>query len=167
MPLFTALLFGLPLVGSVYLLHQLPPPSEEDERWRTRRAPMNQQQRYRLLGTFTPGLALLIFAYVLLTAFRDFRDNFMAELWYALGYGDQALMFTVTELPVAIMVLLVLGLLMFIRSHRRALLMYHLMIGLGFVLIGLSLWGLEHQQLTPPPRNDVGKFRGIPVLRAV
>ena len=92
MPLLTGLLFALPLVVSVYLLHQLPPPSAEDERLRTRRSPMNRSQRYRLLRTFAPGLILLILAYVLLTAFRDFRDNFMAELWQAFGYGDNAML---------------------------------------------------------------------------
>ncbi len=150
MPLFTGLLFAVPLVISVYLLHQLPPPSAEDERLRTRRTPMNAPQRARLLRAFAPGLLLLVLAYILLTAFRDFRDNFMAELWLALGYGDNALLFTATEVPIAIGVLLVMSLLMLIRSNRRALSVYHGLIGLGFVLIGLSTWGLAQQWLSPP-----------------
>ena len=36
-------------------------------------------------------------AYVLLTAFRDFRDNFAAEIWTALGYGGEAGIFTASE----------------------------------------------------------------------
>lgn len=150
MPLFTGLLFAVPLVVSVYLLHQLPPPSAEDERLRTRRAPMNRKQRSELLLAFAPGLVLLILAYVLLTAFRDFRDNFMAELWVALGYGDNALLFTLTEVPVAISVLLVMSLLMLIRSNRRALSVYHALIALGFALIGGSTAALEAQWLSPP-----------------
>ena len=150
MPWLTGLIFVVPLVMSVYLLHQLPPPSEEDERLRTRRSPMDGKQRTRLLRAFAPGLILLILAYVLLTAFRDFRDNFMAELWRALGYGDNALLFTTTEVPIAIGVLLVMSLLMLIRSNRRALSVYHGLIGLGFFLIGGSTWGLAQQWVNPP-----------------
>ena len=59
-------------------------------------------------------------------------------------------MFTTTEVPVAVAVLVVMGLLMFIRNHRRALSMYHLLIATGFVLIGLSTWGLSAGRLPPP-----------------
>ena len=150
MPFLTGLLFVVPLVVSVYALHQLPPPSSEDERLRTRRAPMNRTQRWQLLRAFAPGLILLILAYVLLTAFRDFRDNFMADIWKALGYGDDAMLFITTEVPIAIAVLAVLGSLMLVRNNRRALMLYHGLIMIGFVLIGASTWAFAHAWLSPP-----------------
>ena len=150
MPFLTGLLFVVPLVVSVHALHQLPPPSPEDKRLRTRRAPMNKQQRWQLLHAFAPGLVLLILAYVLLTAFRDFRDNFMADIWKALGYGDDAMLFTTTEVPIAITVLAVLGSLMLVKNNRRALMLYHGLIMLGFVLIGLSTWAFANEWVSPP-----------------
>ena len=38
---------------------------------------------------------------MLLTTFREFRDNFAAEVWKSLGYGDSPEIFTAaTEAPV-------------------------------------------------------------------
>ena len=39
---------------------------------------------------FLPGLVLLVIIYFFLTAYRDFRDNYAAEIWADLGRGDQA-----------------------------------------------------------------------------
>ncbi len=150
MPLCTALIFVVPMLVSVYLLNQLPPPSSEDERLRTPRTPMNGSQRRQLLMAFLPGWILLVLAYVLLTAFRDFRDNFMAELWQAWGYGDDAWLFTTTEVPVAVGVLVVLGGLSLVRDHRRALSVYHALIACGFLLVGVSVAALATGYVSPP-----------------
>ena len=40
---------------------------------------MNGAERAAFLSAYWPGVALLTVAYILLTAFRDFRDNFAAE----------------------------------------------------------------------------------------
>ena len=44
-------------------------------------------------------LQLLVLSYVLLTALRDFRDNFAAEIWAAMGFGEASDVFTASELP--------------------------------------------------------------------
>jgi len=54
---------------------------------------MTGAERLAFVRTFAPGLLLLILAYALLTAFRDFRDNFSAEIWQSLGYGDKPSIF--------------------------------------------------------------------------
>ena len=43
------------------------------------------QERAAFLKVYAPGVILLVASYVLLTAFRDFRDNFAAEIWTELG----------------------------------------------------------------------------------
>jgi hypothetical protein len=136
MPATTGLVFAPLLIVSVWALAQLPPPTPEDERERTRRVPMNGADRAAFFRTHAPALIALIIVYVLLTAFRDFRDNFAAEIWRELGYAGEAAIFTWSELPVAIVVLTALGLLIRVRDNARA-----LMWNLGLTAIGLVLTG--------------------------
>jgi hypothetical protein len=138
MPFMTGALFLPFMLLFVYMLAQIPGPTAQDIALRTERQPMNARQRLKFFNTFWPGLILLIVMYMLLTAFRDFRDNFMAEMLMALGYGGQAGLFTATEIPVTLGVLLLLGLIMFISSNIKALLVNHAVLALGFTTIGLS-----------------------------
>lgn len=138
MPAVTGALFFPILAVSVWGLTLLPPPSDLDEALRVRRAPMNPQARRDFLAQFGTGLALLIGAYVLFTAARDFRDSFAAELWRTLGYGDDPSIFALSEAPVAVAALIALGAMMMIRSNRAAFFITHAMMALGAVAIGLS-----------------------------
>jgi len=140
MPFVTGLIFLIPMLLFTYLLNQLPPPTPEDEALRTKRQPMNADDRKRFFGNFAFGFIVLVGFYILLTAFRDFRDNFAAELWSALGYGDTPYIFTVSEIPIAISVLAILGATMFIKSNIKALMVYHFLILGGAATIGISTW---------------------------
>lgn len=135
MPVTTGALFFLPMLGFVWLLAQVPPPTADDEADRTHRQPMDASARREFFGRFAPGLILLIVAYVLISAYRDFRDNFARELWDALGYEDAPSIMTTAELPVAFGALLAVGLVMLSRSSRRALWVVHGLLALGSVLI--------------------------------
>jgi MFS family permease len=150
MPLVTSLLFLGPLLVFLWLLDKLPPPSAEDEALRTRRQPMNAAERKRFVSNFWPGIVLFTLAYMFLTAFRDFRDNFSAEVWNTLGYGDSPEIFTTTEIPVSIAVLIVMGSLMMIRNNKLALLINHIIIFIGMVLIGVSTFLFEQHIISPP-----------------
>jgi len=149
MPAATGAIF-LPLLAlSVWALVQLPPPSAADEAARVRRQPMDRAQRRAFLAAYAPGVVLLVMAYVLLTAFRDFRDNFAAELWTALGFGEASGVFSASELPVAIIALAVLGAVMLVRDNLRALLVMHGVILAGFLLLGLSTLAFQARLLAP------------------
>lgn len=149
MPAATGALF-LPLLAlSVWALIQLPPPSAADEAARVRRQPMDRAQRRAFLAAYAPGVVLLIMAYVLLTAFRDFRDNFAAEIWTALGFGEASGVFTASELPVAAIALVVLGALMLVRDNLRALLVMHAVILIGFLVLGLSTLAFQAHLMSP------------------
>ncbi len=134
MPAVTGALFMPLLALSVWGLSTLPPPDAADEAARTMRAPMGPAERGRVLSTYGPGLALLIAAYVLFTAFRDFRDNFAAEIWRALGRADAAAVFALSEIPVAIVALAGLAAVMAVRDNLRALTIIH-----GIVICGAGL----------------------------
>lgn len=140
MPFLTGAIFTAPLLLFAWLLDQIPPPTPEDERARTTRQPMNAAERLAFFKHLAPGLTVLIFFYILLTAYRDFRDNFAAEIWDALGYGDTPAVFTLAELPIAMMVLIILGATMFIRNNRFAFMLYHGILLLSVALVGVSTW---------------------------
>ncbi|TXF91492.1 hypothetical protein FUA23_02005 [Neolewinella aurantiaca] len=138
MPAITGALFFLPLMGFIYWLYRLPPPTRNDELARSKRAPMSGADRRNLLRRLGPGLVGIVLYYVLITAFRDVRDNFAAELWAALGYGDAPAVFTLAELPIAILTLGTLVAGYFISSNRVALRYYHGLIVGSTLLILLS-----------------------------
>lgn len=149
MPAATGALFMPLLAVSVWALVQLPPPSPADEAARVRRQPMDRIQRRAFLAAYAPGVVLLVTAYVLLTALRDFRDNFAAEIWTALGFGEASGVFTASELPVAVIALAVLGAVMLVRNNLKALLVTHGVILAGFLLLGLATLAFQAHLLTP------------------
>lgn len=149
MPFVTGLIFFVPLMLSVWLLGHLPPPSAEDEALRTERVPMNKADRARYFRTFAPGLGLLIITYMLLTAYRDFRDNFAVEILGAIGYGDAASNLAKSEVPVAFAVLFALGLLMVIRNNRKAFNIVQMIVLAGMAMAGLSTLAFQAGYLNP------------------
>ncbi len=149
MPAATGAIFLPLLLVSVWALTQLPPPSPQDEAERVRRAPMTARERAAFLAAYAPGLVLLVAAYVLLTAFRDFRDNFAAEIWTALGYGGEAGVFTASELPVAAIALLALAAVMAVKDNFRALMVVHAIVFAGFVLLGAATVAFQAHLISP------------------
>ena len=87
---------------------------------------------------------------MLLTTFREFRDNFAAEVWKSLGYGDSPEIFTATEVPVSIAVLAVMGSLMLIKNNQKAFMVNHLIIFVGMVMIGVSTFLFQEKLISPP-----------------
>jgi hypothetical protein len=149
MPALTGLLFTPLLLLCVFGLAVMPPPNAEDERLRVARAPMDGAARRALFGAYAPGLVALVAVYVGLTALRDFRDNFAVEIWNGLGFGNDAEIFTLSELPVAVIVLVSLSLVMFVRDNRRGFLVNLALVAVGLALAGLSSLGFEFHLLGP------------------
>ncbi len=149
MPFAVGAVFFPPLCLFVWMLSRLPPPTAEDEALRTKRLPMDGPARARFTLAFLPGLSLLTVLYILLTAYRDFRDNFAREIWDALGYSESPAIMTTSELPIAVGVLMALALLMLIKDNRTALLAVHAIMLGGTVLIGASTWAWQ-AGLIPP-----------------
>ena len=151
MPFAVGACFALPMAFFVFLLASLPPPSAEDIAERTERIPMDKASRRAFFMRYLPGILPLTTLYILLTAFRDFRDNFAVEIWEALGFSktESAALLAGSELPVTVGVLGILAVLMFIRDNRRALLTVHAIMLGGTALIGLSTLAFELQMIGP------------------
>jgi hypothetical protein len=140
MPAATGALF-LPLfLLAVLALAKLPPPSRADVEARTRRDVMDAPQRRSFFRRFAPGLIALTGLYLFLTAYRDFRDTFAAEVFAQLGLLDAGV-FATTESIVAVCVLALLALIFLIRDNRRALLAIHALMGFGAALIAVATAG--------------------------
>ena len=151
MPAATGLAFFPVLFLSVWGLSSLPPPNAEDEAQRVRRAPMTTPERRAFLSDYGPGVALLVITYVFATALRDFRDNFAAELWTMLGFAHPGAVFTATEIPVAAVALVALGVIVKIQSNVRALAAIHGIILAGLLLLGASTLAFDAGWLGPLP----------------
>lgn len=149
MPFVACCVFIGPLLTCLYLLNKIPPPDAQDIQLRTLRKPMGSAERKEFIRMFLPGIIMFTLCYVLLTIFRDFRDNFSAEVWNSLGYSNKPEVFTTTEIPISIAVLLLMGSLMVIKNNAKALYVNHVLIGLGMLLIGLSTFLFEQDIINP------------------
>lgn len=137
MPFITGAIFVVPLVFFVFCLELMPPPTEEDIRLRTKRAPMDAEERKKFLQRFMPGIILTLVIYVLLTIMRDVRDNFEVEIWASLGNKDNTI-YTKIDTIISVIVLVAMSLLILIRKNLKAFSIIHLMIIAGCVLIAIG-----------------------------
>lgn len=138
MPAVTGLCFLPPFIIAVAFLHSLPAPDQADQAQRHKRVPMHAADRWRFLKQFCWTLTPLLVFYFFLTAFRDFRDLYAVEIIGGLGYGHLPAILTQIELPVALIVTCVLGLLTMIRHNLAALWAIYGVMLAGMMLIGIS-----------------------------
>ncbi len=120
MPFLTGALFLIPLFFCVWWLNQTPLPTAEDIRARHARGPMTSADRRRLLYGTWPGLLAIVTMYFFLTAFRDFRDNFAADIFNEMGLSENFQIFAETEFWVAVISLFIMASFILIRNNLRA-----------------------------------------------
>jgi hypothetical protein len=137
-PFYTGLLFLLPVIVLVFLLEKIPNPTQDDILHKSERLPMTKTDRKLFFTKFKWGLIAFILIYILLTFFRDIRDNFAADIWLELGYGNNASIFTETELPIAIGVLLLVASMIYVKNNKLAFQFSQHIIFTGFIICGVS-----------------------------
>lgn len=140
MPSIVGAIFFVPLLISVLMLESAPWPDSEDVRLKKPRTPMSHLDRINLFKRFAPGLIVITLFYMSITAYRDFRDNFAAELWEAFGYPEAPAIFTTSEIIVAIVVVIPIGLFMIIKSNINVLMTYHILMIGGMIIVGVSTY---------------------------
>jgi hypothetical protein len=140
MPFLTGLLALPVFLGSVWMLTVLPPPGPPDVAARGRREPMDSPQRRRFLRDFGLGLIPLLVIYCLLTAYRDFRDNYGVEIFQGAEDANSAALFTLAEGSVALGVLVALLALSFLPAGRSGLAALFALMLFGVALVGLATW---------------------------
>ncbi len=148
MPIITGAIFVVPLMLAVWMLSKIPPPSVQDVQLRSVRQPMSAKDRKSFFNSYAMGIVSLTAFYFLLTAFRDFRDNFVVEIWASLGYTDAAIL-TTAELPIALSVLILVGLTVLIKDNAMALWVNHLLIMVGGVTVLMANYLFENHLISP------------------
>src|SRR5262245_59544094 len=140
MPAVTGLHFLPIFLLAVWLLNQLPRPSQADVAARGQREPMKGSDRMAFLKQFALGLVLLCLAYCFLTAYRDFRDNYQVEIFDSLGYSykENRIIISKAETVVMFGVMAALALLNLIKNNRLG-----LMAAFGVMTIGVGLLGVS------------------------
>lgn len=149
MPFVTGLLFVIPLLVTVWMLAQIPPPSIEDVELRSRREPMDRTARRAFFGRHAFGLIGLLLIFTLLTIGRSIRDDFAIEIWRDLGVDDQPDVFATSEFWVMIGVVAINGMVILIRDNRTAFLSSIGLLCVGFIVVLAALAGQSAGRLTP------------------
>lgn len=138
MPSVTGAFFFVPLLICSLLLQRVPPPTAQDVSSRTERIPMTAADRRDLVKKYFFPLVLIVLFYTFLTAFRDFRDNFARELWDSIGYQGDVSVFSTSEIIIAIIVLLIIGSIFYIKNNFKALLTYHALLIMGTLVLAVG-----------------------------
>ena len=140
MPATVGAIFLLPFLVSVVLLDKLPPPSEQEVMSRSERTVMGSQERRAFLKQFFLGMAFLLIVFFFLTAYRDFRDSYMPEVFRDMGYETEPTLFSKADYPIGVGVMIVLAFLNLAKNHRRGLLaVFGVMIFGMLIMIGATL----------------------------
>lgn len=145
MPFVAGLHFLLPFVLFVWMLTQLPNPTGRDALERKPRESMDGARRIAFLREYWQGLLLLIVAYLFLTAYRDYRDNFAVEIFDGLGYsyaGNETIL-SRTETLIAIGVVVALAMLNAFRRSRPGLIATFGVMTFGTLLLAGSTAALD------------------------
>ncbi|MDP0491865.1 MAG: DUF5690 family protein [Verrucomicrobiota bacterium JB023] len=150
MPALTGAIFLPLLLVAVYALSRIPPPTEEDIASRTQRPAMNRKERGAFFRKFLPGLVAVLLFFFLITAFRDFRDNFEVNIFADLGFGEEEEgLLSKVAIWAAFGSLAGLACINFIKDHRRAFLATCLLMVLGMVVLGGSTLLYKAEKIEP------------------
>lgn len=149
MPFITGLFFIIPLLLFASLLERLPDPTPEDAQKKSKRIPLNKFERIQLYKEFALPLTLIIIFYVFVTGVRDFRDNFAREIWDALGFTDSIAIYSFSEIPIAILVLLIMIFIGSINKNFKAFTGYHLVLCIGGLIIATSTLLFQINRINP------------------
>ncbi|MBM4075458.1 MAG: hypothetical protein FJ267_07425 [Planctomycetes bacterium] len=139
MPFITASFFLVPIGVSVWMLAQIPPPSELDEQLRSERSPMTNSDRWRMLKRYGIGMIGVAAFYLVTTILRSLRDDFAPQILSGMGATIRASDYAWIDTQVAVVVLAVSGATALIRNNRLALQLSLAISLLGFALLAVAL----------------------------
>jgi len=144
MPFMVASVFLVPLFICTFFLSKIPAPDHEDCIQRTPRAPMHGKARVIFLKEYALFLVAPVISYMLLTALRDFCEDFVVELWNETGNSGRYFLFMKTSTISGFIVLFIVAGIVFLKNHFKAFSIIHLLVVLGF--LGLIISTILFQQ---------------------
>ena len=147
MPFVTATVYFPFLVAAAFYLFSLPEPTQLDKNRRSERKSMESKDRRFFLRHHLTLIVPLAIGYFLLTAYRDYRDTFQADIFLTLGITDDSA-FSSTERLVSLGVIGVLSVFIFFRNSFVALVACHIVMAGGLIGCGVATWMLKQEMLT-------------------
>jgi Family of unknown function (DUF5690) len=143
MPALAGMLFLPPLLVSVWMLSCVPPPDHTDIALRSERPAMSPSDRAAFVSRHGLGLFLIVGAYFLVSIARGMRADFALEIWRGLGTAVVPSTFAISEIVVAVTVLVANGMSVLVVDNRRAFFGALALAFAGGVLMLAALAGLS------------------------
>ena len=141
MPFFSGLLFLLPICLFVWMLHQIPPPTQSDQSARSPRDPMRKEDRWRILRTYTAGISAVAGLYLVVSILRSLRDDFAREVLTGLGATIKSTDYANIDFWVMLVATLANGAAVLVKDNRKALLLAFATCLAGFALMLTTVLG--------------------------
>ena len=137
----------LALLG--YVLQSLPKPSEEDRALKAERMTLDGRQRCALFKNYMPFLSIILVANFLLVALRDIKEDFLVKIFDVTGSGYSSWIFAQLDSIVTLIILIIFGLMVFVRNNMRVLLILLSLVILGMLTMSFISLRYEALQLSP------------------
>lgn len=149
--------FAMPaLIGGValplllllgYSLSRLPQPDEQDMASKSKRETLNGKQRRELFRTYMPLLTLLLAANFLLVILRDIKEDFLVNIFDVSAYSSW--IFARIDSIVTVIILGIFGLMIFVKSNIKSLMILLGMVIAGMVIMAITSFGYNSIRLNP------------------
>lgn len=142
MPFATACLYLVPFAIAAFALSKVPLPGTNECIERHERHAMNREDRWQFIRSLWLPLLPLAITFFLLTSFRDYRDNFQADLFIEVGVSlnDNTRAFSNSERLIAFAVVSVTALVMLIKRHLLALQTTHIVMAVALSLPAVAVF---------------------------
>lgn len=147
MPFVSGTIFIFPLFLFVWMLSKVPQPRDSDIIARSKRTPMNREDRRRFFSKYAIGLSLIILVYLFVTILRSMRADYAPEIWKGMGYEIKPDKFIISELWVTLGIVLSSSVMIFVKDNKRAFYLGLFISLLGFLLTLIAVIGLKNQIL--------------------
>jgi hypothetical protein len=120
----------------VYMLSKISPPNKQDIAFKSVREPMTKLDKSNILKTYGFGLICMAIIYTTFTILRDFRDNFSIEIYKELNpEGIDLHFFAKSESIIALVVMIIISLLIFIKGNFSAYRFNTLLIFISIIIL--------------------------------
>ena len=137
-----------PLVVAMgWSLSKLPKPNNEDIALKVERVTLDGSHRIAIFRRYALLLTLLLGGNLLLTILRDIKEDFLVNIFDLTGHSDWA--FARVDTIVTLTILLLFGMMMFVRNNKRALLI--LMTGVVIASTAMAIVSANYYRLNLPP----------------
>lgn len=139
---------ALPILALLgYAMNQLPNPTTEDIACKSKRETLNGAQRWELYRNFMPFLTMIFIANIVLTILRDVKEDFLVNIFDVSNHSSWV--FAQVDGLVTIIILVIFGLMVFVRNNLKALSILFGLIILSMGILSVVSFGYKELNLSP------------------